>query len=293
MLKTDTYLEKSFELWPGLLRFAATGEAAYAALEAGLDAAREVAATLMADAELIANAQFDGGAFDLLPRGHAGRLAADAMRAMTQAVPASRLSDLPPPLVALPGAVCDVVMEEMRNAGACDTVVVSLGDALAFHVVGGATMPADIVLPPVTAEFLRMLGDGQSGGVALFGASAHFPSAGITDRGALHAKCAALASLSAAYVVDGMSTLGMPCRTERIADPLVARAVEGRALAGRVGLLAPETIWDVLSGGMKRAAQLREKRLLRAVALALKGRGRTLGPVDGNRLVRFGVSEWR
>ncbi|MEN6543397.1 hypothetical protein [Parvibaculum sp.] len=290
MLKTETYLEKSFELWPGLMRLAAIGEGAHAALDAGFDAARETAATLMADAELIANAR---SSLDLLPRGHAGRLASDAMRAMAQAVPTAQPSDLPPLLVALPGAVCDVVAEAMRNAGACDIVVVSLGDALSFHVGGGAVLPADLSLPLVTGEFLRMLGDGQSGGVALFGAYAHFPSSGVADRVALHAKSAALASLAAAYVADGTREAGAPHRRGRIADPLVARAVEGRALAGHVGLLAPETIWDVLSSGMKRASQLREKRLLRAAALALKGRGRTLGPVDGNRLVRFGVSEWR
>ncbi|WP_422562293.1 hypothetical protein [Parvibaculum sedimenti] len=290
MLKTEIYLEKSFELWPGLLRFAITGEGAYAALDAGFDAAREVAATLMVDAELIANA---GGSLDLLPRGHAGRLASDAMRAMTQAVPTAQPSDLPPLLVALPGAVCDVVAEAMRNAGSCDTVVVSLGDALSFHVEGGAVLPADLSLPLVTGEFLRMLGEGRSGGVALSGAQAHFPTSGVADRVVLQAKSAALASLAAAYMADGMTVPGMPRCKERIADPLVARAVEGRPLAGNTGLLAPEAIWDALSGGMKRASLLREKRLLRAAALALKGRGRTLGPIDGNRLLRFGVSEWR
>jgi len=290
MLKNETYLEKSFELWPGLLRLTATGEGAHAALDAGLDAAREAAATLIADAELIANA---GGSLDLLPRGHAGRQVPEAMRALMLALHIAKPLDVPPLLVALPGAVCDMVCEAMRNAGPCDIVVVSLGDALAFRVEGGAALSVETSLPLVTGEFLRMLGDGQSGGVALSGAQVHFPTSGVADRVALHAKSAALASLAAAYVADGMTAPGAPRRKERIADPLVARAVEGRVLTGHVGLLAPETIWDALSGGMKRASLLREKRLLRAGALALKGRGRTLGPIDGNRLLRFGVSEWR
>lgn len=290
MLRNETYLEKSFELWPGLLRLVATGEGAHAALDAGLDAARDASATLLADAELIANT---GGSVDLLPRGQAGRQVLEVMRALMQVVPSAKPSDLPPLLVGLPSAVCDVVAEAMRNAGPCDIVVASLGDALSFHVDGGAVLPADISLPLVTGEFLRMQGERQSGGVAFAGAQTHFPASGVADRVALHAKSAALASFAAAYVADGMTVPGMLRRKERIADPLVARAVEGRVLAGHVGLLAPETIWDALSGGMKRASLLREKRLLRVAALALKGRGRTLGPIDGNRLLRFGVSEWR
>jgi len=82
-------------------------------------------------------------------------------------------------------------------------------------------------------------------------------------------------------------------RRSRIVDPLVAHAWEGRVIADAPGLIPPEEIWEALSKGMKRAGVLREKRLLRAAAFALKGRGRTLGPIDGDRLVRFGVSEWR
>jgi len=290
MLKTETYLEKSFELWPGLLRFVASGEAAHAALDAGMDAARDLAGTLIADAELIADS---GGSLDLLPRGFAGRRVPDAMRALMQATGIAKVFDLPPPLVALPGAVCDVVLEAMRNAGMGDLMIVTLGDAIAFHVEAANSLPVGVSMPLVMAEFLRALGDAQSGGAALAGAQAHFPVSGIADRIMVHARSAALASLAASYVSDGMTARGLPRRRGRIADPLVARAVEGRTLTGEVGLLPPETIWDALSAGMRRASALREKRLLRAAALSLKGRGRTLGPIDGDRLLRFGVSEWR
>lgn len=290
MLKTETYLEKSFELWPGLLRFAASGEAAHAALDAGMDAARDMAGMLMADAELVADAR---GSMDFLPRGLAGRQVLDAARSLARAIGATKSDDLPPSLVGLPGAVCDIALDAMRSVGSNDFVLTMLGDALAFHVDGGASLAADISAPPVSGEFLRALGAGQAGGVAIAGAQAHFPTSGIADRVVVQAKSAALASLAAAHVADGMTAPGMRRRRGRIADPLVARAVEGRALVDDVGLLPPEEIWDALSAGIRRANALLENRLLRAAALGLKGRGRTIGPIDGDRLLRFGVSEWR
>lgn len=290
MLKTETYLEKSFELWPGLLRFVASGETAHAALDAGMDAARDMAGMLMADAELVAAAR---GSMDFLPRGLAGRQVLDAARSLARAVGTPKSEDLPPSLVGLPGAVCDIALNAMRSVGTNDFVLTMLGDALAFHVDGGASPAADISVPSVSGEFLCALGGGQTGGVAIAGAQAHFPTSGIADRVVVQAKNAALASLAAAHVADGMTAPGMRRGRGRIADPLVARAVEGRTLAGDVGLLPPEEIWDALSTGIRRANVLRENRLLRAAALGLKGRGRTLGPIDGNRLLRFGVSEWR
>ena len=289
MLAAEPLVEKSFELWPGVLRLAATGEGRHAALDAGLDATRELAATLNADAELIAG-MGAAGSFDMLPRGAAGRLVPEAVRALMQGAVTS--DDAPPPLVALPGAVCDVVLAAMREAGACEALVVSLGDAVAFRVEGGTASPALTSLSPVVSEFMRALGVGQGGGIALAGVHARFPTSGAADRVMVHAPGAALAALSAAFIADGTAA---PCapRTGRLADPFITRAFAGRRLTGDVGLLPPEAIWDALSGGMKRASALRHRRLLRACVAALKGRGRTIGPIDGDRLLRVGVSEWR
>jgi hypothetical protein len=283
MLKADTHVEKRFELWPGVLRLAAVGAGAHAAIDAGMDAARAISQTLMADAELIAQ-----GSADVLPRGQAGRQALEAVRSLMLPV-----DETPPPLAALPGAVCDIVLQAMRDAGAVDAAVATLGDALAFHIGGGASLPPLPSLPTVLGEFVRALGGSAEGGVALAGANAGFPTSGVVDRIAVQARSAALASLAASFISDGVIAAGVKPRRSRIADPLVALAWSGRALAGAAGLIAPDDIWEALSKGMRRAAALRERRLLRAAAFALKGRGRTLGPIDGDRLVRFGVSEWR
>lgn len=270
MLAAEHLAGKSFELWPDALRFAASGEGAEAALAAGLAAARDLASSLAVDAALIGK-MGAAGSLDMLPRGPAGRLVAEAARALMQGAGAIKLGETPP-LVALPGAVCDHVLAAMSEAGAFETIVVSLGDAVAFDVRDGAALPAEGPVSPVLGEFLRVLGPGQRGGVALAGLGGTFPTSGAADRVAVHAKNAALAALAAAFIADGTTA---------------------PALGREAGPPSPEAIWDGLAAGMKRARGLSEKRLLRACVLALKGRGRTLGPIDGDRLLRFGVSEWR
>ncbi|MGB3811578.1 MAG: hypothetical protein WA943_15910 [Parvibaculum sp.] len=285
MLATDTCVEKSFELWPGVLRLVASGPDAYAAIDAGIDAARETAASLIADAEIVVR-----GSLDMLPRGVAARAVPEVARSVMDALGASRM---PPLLVALPGAVCDVVLTAMRSASPLDIGLVTLGDTLAFHLDAGAVMPALPAMPHVIGEFVRALGSGAEGGAALAGLGHFFPTAGVADGVVVQGKSAAVAAYLAASIADSMTLPATKHRRTRIADPLVARAWEGREIADAPGLIPPEEIWEALSKGMKRAAGLREKRLLRAAAFALKGRGRTLGPIDGDRLVRFGVSEWR
>jgi hypothetical protein len=285
MLTTGAYVEKSFELWPGVLRLAASGADAHAAIEAGIDAARETAASLIADGDLVAR-----NSLDMLPRGAAARTIPDVARVFMQALGAA---DMSPLLVALPGAVCDVVLAVMREAGALEFAVATLGDALAFHLEAGASLPLLPSMPLVLGEFTRALGGGAEGGVALAGHGCFFPTSGIADGVAAQARSAALAAFIAAAIADSMTLSTAKPRRARIVDPLVAHAWEGRIIADAAGLIPPEDIWEALSKGMKRAGILREKRLLRATAFALKGRGRTLGPIDGDRLVRFGVSEWR
>ena len=54
-----------------------------------------------------------------------------------------------------------------------------------------------------------------------------------------------------------------------------------------------DDIWDRLALGMRRAAELRTQSQLIAAALAWRGRGRILGPLNPDLLIRFGVSNWR
>lgn len=289
MLAHDAYVEKNFELWPGVLRLAAGGSAAHAAIDAAMDAARETASSLIADADLVAR-----GSLDMLPRGVAARMIPDVARTLAQALGGvSDLALMPPLLVALPGAVCDVVLAAMREVGPLDFAMVALGDTLAFHREAGASLPSLPSMPLVLGEFVRALGGGAEGGVALAGQACLFPTSGAADGVAAQGKSAALAAFIAATMADAITLPVAKPRRTRIVDPLAAHAWGGRAVAGAPGLISPGEIWEALSKGMKCASALREKRLLSAAAFALKGRGRTIGPIDGDRLVRFGVSEWR
>ncbi len=287
MLALDAYVEKTFEIWPGLVRLTAAGPDAHAALDAGMDAVRDIAGSLMADAELLAR-----NSFDVLPRSTAARSVLDQARGFAQSLGAA---PLPPLLVALPGAICDAVLAAMRGAAKLTFASVALGDALAYHFAGllaPALLPA---MPQVSGEFVASLGPqaGEDGGVALAGATRLFPNVGVPDLVAVQGVGAALAALVAASLADAMTWNGARTDRRRIVDPLVARAFSGKAHCTVQGLIPPEDIWETLSRGMKRAMALRERRQFQVAAFALKGRGRTLGPVSGDRLLRFGVSEWR
>ena len=285
MLALDTYIEKSFEIWPGMVRLAAAGPDAHAALDAGMDAVRELAGSLMADAELLAR-----NSFDVLPRGVAARAVLDHARGLAQSLGAA---PLPPLLVALPGAICDAVLAAMRAVAKLTFASVSLGDALACHFTGSLSPSVMPALPQIAGEFIAALGADAAGGLALAGTTRAFPDTGVADLVAVQSADAALAALVAASIADAMTWQGARADRRRIVDPLVSQAFAGRALVVAAGLIPPEDIWEVLSKGVKRATLLRDKRQCHAAAFALKGRGRIVGPLGGDRLLRFGVSEWR
>ncbi len=69
----------------------------------------------------------------------------------------------------------------------------------------------------------------------------------------------------------------------------------GAAIAppGSAPPMDADAIWEALSRGARLAQQFRASRRIAAAAMTWKGRGRTAGPVNGDLLVRFGVSAWR
>ncbi|MEQ8282846.1 MAG: hypothetical protein RIC04_11625 [Parvibaculum sp.] len=285
MLATESFVEKDFEVWPGLLRMEAAGDGAREALDAGMDAAREVSQTLIADAELLA-----GGSADVLPRGRAGRLAMEAYQTVRDALPAD---SLPPVLAALPGAVCDTVLAAMCARCETASLFVSLDGVVAIHRESGSAVPPHLGLPPVLREFSAVLGNELQGGVALGGLHVPVPTSGLADLVAVQTRGAALAGFVASALADATDVASVAREPARLRDRLFDMGWKGRRVTGGTGLIEPEEVWQALSAAVRRASALREKRLLRAAALGLKGRGRTVGPVDGDRLLRFGVSEWR
>ncbi|MBX3507788.1 MAG: hypothetical protein KF714_03315 [Parvibaculum sp.] len=284
MLANSVTVEKSFEIWPGKLSFAAGGVGAREALDAATDMARSLARAVIEDSELLASSG------NVLPRGIVGRHALEAVASFRDV----HGGDLLPSLAAVPGAVCDVVLEAMRRAaGSADFVIVALGNAAAIHQEPGVVIPADTDLPPVLGEFVRALGAGIQGGMALGGIHSIMPTRGALDMVAVHSKNAAVAGFAAVLVADAAAGGFSPPKGDMPKDRLLAAGWAGRAIARAPGLVEPELIWDALSASVRQASALRDRRLLSAAALGFRGRGRTIGPVDGDRLLRFGVSEWR
>ena len=284
MFAVSVPVEKTFEIWPGKLSFAAGGAGARDALDAATDMARSLARAVIEDAELLAQ----GG--DVLPRGVAGCQALEPVAAFRD-MPGG---DLPPPLAALPGAICDTVLDAMRRAaGEADFIIVALGNAASLHEAPGIALPPDADMPPVLAEFARALGPGIQGGVALGGIHSAMPTQGALDLAAVQSKSAAHAGFAAALVADVAAAGFTPPKGDMPRDRLLAAGWAGRAIARAPGLVEPEAIWDALSASVRQASALRDRRLLSAAALGFRGRGRTIGPIDGDRLLRFGVSEWR
>lgn len=285
MLTTMKCAEKSFEIWPGLLHVVASGPDALDAVDAGYDVARALSASLMADASAIASCEAS------TESGAAARAVLVAVEAFASML---RSDDLPPDLVALPGAVCDVVLATMRAAGKCDFVAVSLGDVMTFE--GRIAEAADVVnvLPLLLTEFLRASPLIDTGAVALAGVRCGAPSDGIADRAAVLAPTGAQAAFAVTALAMSCGVQpGMALSEARPRDRLYDIAWLGRRVIDDTGHMEPEAVWDGLSGAARLGRTLLDRGAIKAAAITLKGRGRVLGRLKGDALLRFGVSEWR
>lgn len=286
MCEFSPLAEKSFEMWPGVLRIAAAGPGAHGAVAAGIDAAREIAGSLMSDAELLTR-----GSVDVVAHGAAARCLLEAAQSMLSVLP---VEAAPPLLAGLPGAVCDVVVKAMREIDDIDFASASLGDASSFYRDASAPKIALGALPVMTEEFLQGISSNHvSGGLAFSGMERFFPTGGVADLVATLGDTAVLAALSAAVLAGSMTWPQARANRRRIVDPLVAAAYEDCGSVYLPDLIPVDEIWQTLSKGIRMATHLHDNHVLLAAALTLKGRGRTQGPVSGPRLLRFGVSEWR
>ncbi|MEX0839245.1 MAG: hypothetical protein WD034_06910, partial [Parvibaculum sp.] len=222
MLASEPFIEKEFEIWPGRLLFAAAGDGAREALDAGMDMARDVSSALIADAELLAS-----GSPDVLPRGQAGRLALEAHQAVRDALP---VEDLPPALAALPGAVCDVVLGAMRERSGAAVTAVWLDGVMALHQDAETMAPSRTGLPPVLHEFSVALGTGLQGGVAMGGIRSSTPTSGLADLVAVQARSAGLAGLVAAALADAVEVVSAARETGGSRDKLLQMGWAGRRM---------------------------------------------------------------
>lgn len=144
------------------------------------------------------------------------------------------------------------------------------GHAIAFVLGQGQAFPANLDAPDgMVFELLRSLDapislKGDVGGVAVVTADNWSASA---------------------------EAVGVVARSAALAQ-LCASAIE-KSITRPAGELSPEVVWDVLGAGARVASALRAAGHLRGAVLTFRGRGRVIGPLEGDRLLRFGVSNWR
>jgi ApbE superfamily uncharacterized protein (UPF0280 family) len=241
------------------------------ALDIGLACLREAAEDVAGDLGLISQ-----GSLDILPRSEVARTVMEAARTAVHAghpdhsISAARY--------ALAGALADSVLTKMESVGPLTSAYVVSGECGAFSIKLDAVLDVPSELRgALWLEVIHGLRPGiVKGGVAVAGARvpAKFASGadGDADAVAIYARSGAEAALSAILVAD---SVGLSETAKRQAIP------------------ATEDIWDALSKGVRVLSPLREANLVRTGVLALRGRGRSIGTIAEDRLLRFGVSEWR
>ncbi|GAA6154780.1 hypothetical protein NBRC116588_02530 [Pyruvatibacter sp. HU-CL02332] len=171
---------------------------------------------------------------------------------------------------ALDAALMDKALSETLEVASPDRFGIAHDKGIAYVLTQGALFPDIPDMPDgMTFELLRSLDapialKGERGGVAVVTAPNWSASA---------------------------EAVGVVARSSSLAQ-LCASAIE-KTVSRPDGELSPEVVWDALGDGARAASALRSAGYLKSAVLTFRGRGRAIGPIDGDRLLRFGVSSWR
>lgn len=237
------------------------------ALDAGISCSKTLHADTEPDLELISS-----GSLDVLPRSPAARVAMEAARTAAHAGHGDHSVEAAK--YALSGVFADQAIDAMKAAVSLDAAYVVSGECGAFFLEMDSVLnvPAEY-RGDLWLEVIRAIRPGiVKGGIAVAGARVPDSADGDADAVAIYARSAAEAALSSVFVAD---------------------AVEMPTTARGQSIPPTEAIWDALSKGVRALLPLREASMVRAGILSMRGRGRLIGPIAGDRLLRFGVSDWR
>ena len=216
-----------------------------------------------ADGQVLARS--DASQTDVLAQTAAGRDVVDAAQAV-----ASTSGTRPGLVAALDAAILDMALVEFRQQAQPSRLGLAAGAAIAYALAADTRFPPISDVPDGMAfEVLRCLDapialKGETGGIAV-----------VTSAGW---------STSAEAV-------GVVARSAALAQ-LCASAIEA-AVVPPVGEPTAEAVWDALAPGARAASALRSAGYLKSAVLTFRGRGRAIGPIEGDRLLRFGMSRWR
>ncbi len=237
------------------------------AVAEGVGFLRQAAADAEGDMDLISQ-----GNLDVLPRSEAARTALEAARTAIHAghpdhsITAARY--------AVVGALADQTVRHMKEISDLTCAYLVSGECGAFSIDVDAVLDVPSELRgALWLEMIRGLRPGPvKGGIAIAGRRVPNSADGDADVVAIYARSGAEAALSAILIADSVEL------SDRAKMPVIP---------------ATEDIWDALSKGVRVLSPLREANLVRTGVLAQRGRGRCVGHISQNHLLRFGVSDWR
>lgn len=243
------------------------GSEADRAVEAGVAVLRQAAADADGDMHLISQ-----GHLDVLPRSEAARTALEAAR--TAAHAGHPEHSVAAAQYAVVGALADQTARHMAEKTGLTSAYVVSGECGSFNIGFDAVLdvPSE-QRGALWLEMIRGLRPGAvKGGIAVAGRRVPGSADGDADLVAVYARSSVEAALSAILIADSVE----------LSDRAKMQVIP-----------ATEDIWDALSKGVRVLSPLRQANLVRTGVLALRGRGRCVGQIAENRLLRFGVSDWR
>lgn len=171
-------------------------------------------------------------------------------------------------LGALDGALADVICASLADAVGHSPVCVRVADVFAFADARKGIVLDDYA-KPVPLDLLEAMppqSRPEQGAIAMIGRDADILRLGGADTVLTLARGGAAAAVAAIDIAKAMG-------------PYTADGIE--------------PIVNALSVGARTASDLRNRGAITAAVITLKGRGRTIGDVSAETLMRFGVSDWR
>lgn len=242
-------------------------EALTAALDAGAVCLQTLTTACLPDLDLA-----DTGGLDVLPRSAVMRQTMDVLRkGVQQSGIEFHARRMRPVLIA---AMVDATLAAMLKAGPIASAYVVCGECGAFQIEMEGVL--DVPAEARGALWLEMVHGLRPGVVrgGIVSAGARFGNAPSS-----HA--------------DIVTLYGAQAAETALAAILVAEAAQMKGSAGGHSFPPVEEVWDALSSGVRLLSTLRDQRLLRSGVLTMRGRGRLVGTISADRLLRFGVSDWR
>ncbi|MGD9863778.1 MAG: UPF0280 family protein [Pseudodonghicola sp.] len=183
------------------------------------------------------------------------------------------------PMAAVAGAVAEVVLAAMREAGELTRAYVNNGGDVALHLAPGQRFTAAIA--GGAPGRIAIAAESPVRGVATSGRHGRSQSLGIADSVTVLARSAAAADAAATMIANAVDLPGS-AKVRRIAARALAPDSDlgDRLVTLEVAPLTPEEAAQALERGVSSARTCLSRRLICAALLSLSGQSRALGAAD-------------